>query len=386
MKSGHAGWVLLNYPVVTSRSRDNAGGFDHLLGNLQVYRQLGFKVLCICRWSPRLIDRLDGAVVLNIVPGAAVPVPPAEGSIYAAAPDRRCTPRSPGWRMAARAVRNGLLALVGTGLQCVLRPRLLHQRANLRFMVSPRDRNALHLIELNDEFVPAERCDAYLTVVPRPALDGSQFAWRWPVSVVAPFDSRRFLQRLSTLANPTRRLKVLLFGIGGTTAPRDIHEFIQRHPWFQNRDFDLHVYGGDSRAAPVAGVIQHGWSDARALPANEFDAALLYYDASVYDDERLRLGSPTKLWKYIDWSLPVFCNREQVSKQFLGQFDCTDQVLYHEALARQFAEHLQSLRCQTLPDTYARELAAFLKGLTGKGQLPSSSSCATQRMPAGSQS
>ena len=86
--------------------------------------------------------------------------------------------------MAARAVRNGLLALVGTGLQCVLRPRLLHQRANLRFMVSPRDRNALHLIELNDEFVPAERCDAYLTVVPRPALDGSQFAWRWPVSCI----------------------------------------------------------------------------------------------------------------------------------------------------------------------------------------------------------
>lgn len=373
MKSGHAGWVLLNYPVVTSRSRDNAGGFDHLVGNLQVYRHLGFKVLCICRWSPRLVDRLEGALVLNIVPGAAVPAPSVHTASSAAGRQRPL-----GWRAAALALRNGVLALVGTALQCLLRPRLLHQRANLRFTLPPRGRHTMHLIELNDEFVPAGRCDAYLSVARRPALEQPQFVWRWPVPEVARFDSRRFLQRLATLAKPPRRLQVLLFGIGGTTAPQTIREFIAAHPWFRGCVFDLHVFGGNARATTVDGIVQHGWCDARQLPAQDFDAAVLYYDEKVYDDDRLRLGSPTKLWKYIDWSLPVFCNRPHVSHQFLGQFDGSAQVLHDDGRARQFAEHLQALRRQTLPGTYAQELAAFLKGLSCREPRPAALEPATE--------
>jgi hypothetical protein len=353
--------VLLNYPVVTSRSRDNAGGYDHLIGNLLVYRHLGYKVVCICRWSPRLIDRLEGALVLNIVPGAALPAPlSAGGQAALAAP----LPRPAVWRFLAQALRAKALALLGEGLQRLLRPRLLHQRANLRLMLTPPDSAITHLVELNDEYVPDAPCNGYLTVEQRPELPVPQFVWRWPVPEVAQFDEPRFLQRVASLARPARRLKVLLFGIGGTTSPQAIYQFIASHSWFQGAGFDLHIYGGASGAPEVDNVRQHGWFDPDRLDVQSYDAAVLYYDPQVYDDGRIRLGSPTKLWKYIDWSLPVFCNRPYVSERFLGNFDANREVLIDSNCARKYAKHLQELRRQTLPATYADSLTVFLAGLS----------------------
>ena len=381
MSARHVGLVLLNYPVVTSRSRDNAGGYDHLIGNLQVYRHLGYKVVCICRWSPRLIDRLEGALVLNIVPGAAVPALPAAPVAGPAAVALHALRRAV-WRGLAQAVRATALSLLGAGLQRLLRPQVLHQRANLRLILTPRDATATHLVELNDEFVPAAPCDGYLTVAPRPALTAPQFVWRWPVPEVARFDIHRFLQRLSNLARPVRPLKMLLFGIGGTTAPQTIREFIATHPWFQGVGFELHIYGGATGAPAVEGVVQHGWCDPARLDARDYDTAVLYYDPLVYDDARLRLGSPTKLWKYIDWSLPVFCNRRHVSEHFLGGFDSDRQVLNDAGQARRYAKHLQTLRRHTLPATYADGLAAFLYGLSSDFAMstgaPSSIATATR--------
>jgi hypothetical protein len=351
----YAGWVLLNYPVVTSRSRDNAGGYDHLLGNIQAYRHLGFKVLCICRWSPRLVDRLEGALVLNIVPGAAVPAP-ATSAVAKLRP-------MPVWRRLAQAARASALALLGAGLQRLLRPQLLHQRANLRLMFAPHVHGVTHLVELNDEYVPPGPCDACLTVAPRPTLAAPQFVWRWPVPEVARFDPARFQQRLASLARPDHSLKVLLFGIGGTTVSQAIRRFIGGHPWFDQAAFELHVYGGDAGAPAVDGVVQHGWCDPALLDTRDFDAAVLYYDPQVYDDDRLRLGSPTKLWKYIDWSLPVFCNRPYVSEHFLVRFDASREVLDDPSQGKRYAAHLQALRRDTLPVTYAEGLAGFLAGL-----------------------
>ncbi len=360
MTARYAGWVVLNYPVVTSRSRDNAGGYDHLIGNIQTYRYLGFKVLCICRWSPRLVDLLEGALVLNIVPGAAVPALPAPSAATGTVSMLRLAPF---WRRLAQAARAGALTLLGAGLQRLLRPRLLHQRANLRLMFESHGHGVTHLVELNDEYVPPSTCDAYLTVAPRPTLAAPQFVWRWPVPEVGRFESARFQQRLASLAQPQHRLKVLLFGIGGTTSPQAIRRFIGGHPWFDQADFDLHVFGGDIGAPAVDGVVQHGWCDPAQMDTLDFDAAVLYYDPHVYDDDRLRLGSPTKLWKYIDWSLPVFCNRPHVSEYFLGRFDAGRDVLNDPAQGQSYAAHLQSLRRDTLPVTYAEGMAGFLASL-----------------------
>ncbi len=333
-----------------------------MIGNLQVYRHLGYRVVCICRWSPRLIDWLEGALVLNIVPGAAMPALPTSPVADQPAVDKLATYLT-ALRRLAQAVRATALALLGAGLQWLLRPRLLHQRANLRLMLTLRDQSATHLVELNDEYVPAAPCDAYLTVASRPVLPVPQFVWRWPVPEVAQFNMQRFLQRLAGLAQPARQLKLLLFGIGGTTAPQAIRQFIASHPWFQGNGFELHIYGGAAAEPAADGVIQHEWCDPVLLGEQDFDAAVLFYDPQVYDDERLRLGSPTKLWKYIDWSLPVFCNRPLISAHFLGGFDTDRSVLNDACSARQFAEHLQALRRHTLPVYYADGLAAFLAGL-----------------------
>jgi hypothetical protein len=362
-----ARWVLLNYPVITSRSRDNSGGYDHMIGNLQVYRHLGYRVVCICRWSPRLIDWLEGALVLNIVPGAAMPTSPVAGQPSVDKPTTYLT----ALRRLAQAVRATALTLLGAGLQWLLRPRLLHQRANLRLMITPRDQAVTHLVELNDEYVPAAPCDAYLTVAPRPALPVPQFVWRWPVPLVAQFDVQLFLKRLAGLAQPVRPLKVLLFGIGGTTAPQAIRQFIASHPWFQGNGFELHIYGGAAAFPAADGVVQHGWCDSAQFAAQDYDAAVLYYDPQVYDDVRLRLGSPTKLWKYIDWSLPVFCNRPHVSELFLGCFDTSRTVLLEIDCARRYAEHLQAMRRRTLPANYADSLGTFLAGLEPGATTPS---------------
>ena len=355
-----ARWVLLNYPVITSRSRDNAGGYDHLVGNLQVYRHMGFKVVCICRWAPNLIDRFEGAWILNIVPGAAVPKTPS--SVCADQVGVSPTSQLPeAWRWIAQGLRGVVLTLLCAGLQRLLRPCLLHQRANLRLMISPSDNEIAHLVELNDEYVPQAVCDAYLTVVPRPSLPVAQFIWRWPVPEVASFDAQLFQQRLIELAQPSRRIKVVLFGIGGTTSLKVIHRFIAEHSWFQGVDFELHVYGGHGNSSFVEGVVHHNWCEPAQFDSQNYDAGVLYYDPLVYDDKRLSLGSPTKLWKYIDWSLPVFSNRSFVSKHFLGCFDENRNVLLSKDLAQKYADHLQALRRETLPITYADQMFGFLQ-------------------------
>lgn len=338
-----------------------------MIGNLQVYRQLGYRVVCICRWSPRLIDLLEGALVLNIVPGSALPAPQAlpafEQATLAASVSR---PASSRWL--AKFLRAKALAFLGAGLQLLLRPRLLHQRANQRLMLRSCDSAATHIIELNDEYVPDLPCDGYLSVDPRPALTVPQFVSRWPVPEVAQFDEPRFLQRLACLARPARRLNVLLFGIGGTITPLAVHRFIASHAWFLGAEFDLHIYGGTASVQEIDGVVQHSWSDPDRLDVHNFDAAVLYYEPLVYDDGRLRLGSPTKLWKYVDWSLPVFCNRSYVSEHFLGNFDTNREVLIDKNCARMYAKYLLERRCKTLPVTYANSLAAFLTGLNPVSQ------------------
>ncbi len=360
MTARYSGWVLLNYPVVTSRSRDNAGGYDHLIGNIQTYRHLGFKVLCICRWSPRLVDLLEGALVLNIVPGAAVPALSKEISANAT----MAKPRTPLlWRRLTLAARAGALTLLGVVLKLLPRPRLLHQRANKRFMYKNSDQVTIHLVELNDEFVPLDLCDGYLTVTPRPELSLPQLVSRWPVHGVSVIDKPLFLKRLAMLAKPSRRLNVMLFGVGGTTSTQMIRKFIEGHPWFREASFDLHIFGGYSASINSGGVVEHGWHDLKHVSAQDFDAAVLFYDEGIYDDERLRLGSPTKLWKYIDWSLPVFSNRQYISHQFLGRFDCSNKVLHDYELGCQYANYLERLRRETIPSVYAEKLAKFIEEL-----------------------
>jgi hypothetical protein len=338
------GWVILNYPVVTSRGTDNSGGCAHLLGNLHVYRALGLKTLCLCRLGWPLVDWLDGALCLNIVPGAAVPRQPGPDAPAAASARRGL----------GRRLRDAALQLVLDALIMLLRPRLLHERANLRFM-DRRRRTLFHLVELNDSFVPPQACDAYLTVHERAQLAAPQFIAPWPVPVSAGFDRGQFLDRLRRMGEGPKA--VMLFGVGGIADIGGARDFLCAHPWFAGREVKLHVFG--AAATDSDGLVFHGWQDEAMIDSSAFDAGLLYYDAA-YDDARLALGSPTKLSKYCDWSLPALSNRAVISDRFLGAFDRDTTVLRVAARASDFADFIIAARSRTSVAAYASKLDDFL--------------------------
>jgi hypothetical protein len=354
MSKADRGWVVINYPVVSSRATYQTGGHTHLAGNLQVYRQLGYRVVCLCRFSPRLVDRIDGAICLNLVPGAAMPrtapIPAGAGKVG-----------RPGLM---RRIRSRAVQLVLSTLQRILAPKILHERANARFMHAGSAGSAIHLVELNDEFVPAGSCDGYLTVSRRPELAEPQFVWPWPVPYCGRFDAELFLRRLRKIGaagtDGTDVLNVLLYGTGGVATPQDAASFVSSHPWFVGRRVHLHVYGAPADWRSGAEVTCRPWAHDSAVPAAGFDAGLLYYSPSVYDDGRLALGSPTKLWKYVDWSLPAFANRKRFSDAFLGGFDHDRELLRDPARAVAFAEHLVRMRDVTTIERYASELGNFI--------------------------
>jgi hypothetical protein len=338
-------WVILNYPVVTSRGTDNSGGFAHLVGNIQVYRALGLEILCLCRFCWPLVDRLDGALCLNIVPGAALPHQHSAGPTAAA----------PAGSGIARRLRDTMMQVLLDFLVLLLRPRLLHERANLRFMARRRG-NFIHLIELNDAFVPKQPCDGYLTVHERQGLNAPQFPAPWPVPETSAFNRDGFLARLRNLQHG--RGTVLLFGAGGIANFRAASDFLGQHPWFRGAKPVLHVYGATGQ--DEEGLVFHGWQDESGIDASIFNVGLLYYEPSVYDDARLTLGSPTKLSKYYDWSLPVLSNRAVISDRFLGGFDRDRSVLECPENASRFADLLTATRNRTSIAAYASQLADFL--------------------------
>ena len=352
MKARDRHWVIINYPVVTSRGKDNSGGHSHLRGNIQVYRQLGFRVLCLCRWSLRLVDILDGAICLNIVPGTATPALTRTANQSAT-----LKPKCASW---THGIRRWLLTRIHGALSVILSPMIVHERANLRSMYEGRG-NWVHLIELNDEYVPPVRADGYLVVSSYEGLDAPQFAAPWPVIRVAQFDAAAFQRRLERISTDGQTIRVMLFGTGGAGDLVRVREFLTGHSWFRGKSITLDVFGAvDAAESRYAGINVHPWADEAKLSPRPFDAGILYYAKDIYDDGRLKVGSPTKLSRYVDWSLPAISNRPVMSREFLGEFDTDTRVLNDAAQGRAYADFLLRVRERTSVEHYASQFRDFL--------------------------
>jgi hypothetical protein len=342
-------WVLHIYPVVTSRGTDNTGGVEHLRGNMEAYRSIGLKSVVLSRLSWPFISRDRHGIWFNLVPGTATPATPRpEGAAGGGS----------GWRRYAAAIRRSAIHTLVRSIIGVLRIRVVHQRANSRFMLGRVPARCLHFIELNDEFLPSVHCDGYLTVVSRPDLGQRQLCHPWPVPERGRFDPDRFIRcfrRLMSVDAP----RLLLLGSGGTPSLRPVLEFIQGHPWIAGRQFSLHAFGDFHDVPQDPRLHWRKWVDGAGLEASNFDAALVYYDQVAYSDQRLSLGFPTKLAAYIDCSLPVFSNRAIISGPVLGGFDIRCSVESPQSQLEEFAGHLQALRAKTLPEQYGKLLADF---------------------------
>jgi len=261
--------------------------------------------------------------------------------------------------------RRLLLQLVSYCIVTLIRPIIFHQRANKRFMIESLPKKCVHLIELNDEFIPQQQCDGYLSVIERPDLRHPQLCLPWPVRRRGVFDTARFAENVKRLASAPE-VDILLLGSGGTRSLPPILDFIANHPWTRGRSFRLHAYGefedvpGDSR------IRLEKWVDTDCLDSSRFHAAMIYYDPAAYSDQRLQVGYPTKLATYVDWSLPVFSNRSNISGEMLGGFDLDAGTLEDPLHVVEYARHLEAIRSRTLPERYGRRLAAFIRNLSGE--------------------
>jgi hypothetical protein len=345
--------VVLVYPVVTSLGRDNTGGYEHLAGNIEAYRTIGLRAIVLCRLAWPLVYIGNGCLLLNIVPGTSRPPP--------SSPDGG--PPVRGRSMLATLRARVLGALSAVIMRCA-RPAILHQRANARFMIRAAPQGCLHIIELNDEFLPAQSCDGYLVVAAREGLTRPQLCLPWPVCRRGRFDPRRLAANLEVVAG-SGELRVVLLGSGGISSLRPVLQFVANHPWITGRSFSLHAYGEFQDVPDDSRVHWQKWISADTLDASRFHAALIYYDASEYSEERLRVGFPTKLATYIDWSLPILSNRAYISRDILGGFDLDAAVLEDAHRVVQYAERLMDVRSMTLPGQYGRSLAGFIEALRG---------------------
>ena len=354
-------WVIINYPVVTSRGQDNSGGREHLIGNIQVYQLLGFRVICLCRLSWPLVDKLSGAVCLNVIPGSAIPKT-HEDRIHSNVIDTNQDKFRIRCHVLLRCLRRRVFDAIYRVLRLFLSPIVVHQRANQRFMGSEECLgSAVHLVELNDLFIPDILCQGYLTVAYRVDLELPQLVSPWPVPSSGMFEYGKFESRLDQIAGGHQTINVLLFGYGGVESETEVHEFLSNHVWFRSKSIILHIYGaskelldGDDR------IVTHKWMNENLLPKEMFQAGVIYYSNSTYDDDRLQLGSPTKLYKYIDWSLPIVSNRPIISRRYLGGFDQNEGVLKCESTRRDYADLLMELRNNASVEIYASRIQDFV--------------------------
>lgn len=357
-------WVIINYPVVTSSGKDNTGGHEHLIGNIQAYRLLGFSTLCLCRFSWPLIEKLDGAICLNIVPGLATPESNCKESQLTKETSKRNTLLI---HLAGlvRSIRSGFLNNVFRVLLASLSPAIIHQRANKRFMPSMKfGKNSIHLVELNDEFLPDIRCHAYLTVTNRAASGLPQLINPWPVPSCGKFDFSKFLLKLKIIAEGQETIRILLFGISGIESEAAVYEFLENHIWFRSKSIELHIYGAAQDATLCSGrIVTNRWRAENLLPLDFFHAGVVYYSRRMYDDKRLELGSPTKLYKYIDWSLPILTNRPFISQEYLGNYDRSKSVLESVNAQNNYATSLTKFRNNASVEVYASRLKYFIDRL-----------------------
>jgi hypothetical protein len=134
----------------------------------------------------------------------------------------------------------------------------------------------------------------------------------------------------------------------------------------RGRKLRLHAFGEFDEVPDDPRVHMQKWADAGTLDSSRFHAALIYYDPATYSDQRLKVGYPTKLATYVDWSLPIFSNRAYISREMLAGFDLDAAVLNDPQRMVAYAKHLEDVRSRTLPERYAGLLAAFIRDISGE--------------------
>lgn len=298
-------YVLLIYPNISIFRKDNLGGRSHFFANIEMYKYMGYRVISLTRFSWIFLSFKDGNIFLNIIPGFASPKDTV-GNSDGRSKNRHYT-----------NIRSSILKVIVSLIKITLKIKIIHTRANKRF--SPKlSLDLINIYEINDEYIPEDIPDLYLNVSHIHNLNARQYSSPWPV-IRELHGSKELFKNNCLKIFSDQQIKILVYGTSGIKNINNIDNFISNHIFFKYKKYEVHIYG-DFEGSMPKNFIKHSICSIKNI-YSFYDLGLLYYDEEIYDDDRLRLGSPTKLSSYIDLSLPVITNREYISRYIFNNED-----------------------------------------------------------------
>ena len=346
--------VIIVYPIVSSHGKDNLGGFSHLLANIEVYKNLGFKVICLTRSTNIVFENKKGVWFFNVVLGKKNPN--IESSTK--------TPQQSFLKVLVykffAKFRNLLANLIANTLIYFFTPAIIHQRANSRFMLIPKSSRAIYLTEFNDAFENNLDCDGYLSISERPNIHRPALINPWPVIGNATKNLGVYKSRIMDLSC-CEHVNVVLYGDGGIVDFLEIQHFVANHKWLRGRPFTLHVYGPN--VPDFENVVFHPPIKDLSDSPNIYDLGLIFYSKKIYGENRIRQGSPTKFYKYVDAQIPIFSNREYISKHFLNCADSSTDIFKDKNILQSYVQNLVVKRNEASVPVYAKKLNALIASI-----------------------
>ncbi|MDB9812003.1 hypothetical protein OAC13_01645 [bacterium] len=347
-------FVLIVYPIVSSLGRDNLGGFSHLLANIEVYKNLGFKVICLTRSANIIFENKNGIWFFNVIPGKKNPNIKSPTILPGQSFLKVLTYK------AFIKIRNSLLNLIANTLILFFTPTIVHQRANSRFMLEPKSTGAIYLTEFNDSFENNLDCDGYLSILERPNIHRPALINPWPVIGNTTQNLDAYKSKIMDFCR-CEHVNVVLYGDGGIVDYLEIQQFVENHKWLRGRPFTLHVYGPN--VPDFDNVEFHPPIEELSCSLNTYDIGLIFYSKKIYGEDRIRQGSPTKFYKYVDAQLPIFSNREYISKHYLNCADSSTDIFNDENILQSYINNLAAKRNEASIPVYAKKLYALIASI-----------------------
>jgi len=350
----HNKTVIIVYPIVSSLGKDNLGGFSHLLANIEVYKSLGFKVICLTRSANIIFENKQGVWFFNVILGKKNPNMKASTKML-----RQPFLKVLLYKFFAK-FRNFLSNLIAKTLILFVTPAIVHQRANSRFMLVPKSNGAIYLTEFNDAFENNLDCDGYLSISERPNIHRPALINPWPVIGNTMQNLDMYKSKIMDFYF-CEHVNVVLYGDGGIVDFLEIQHFVANHKWLRGRPFTLHVYGPN--IPDFDNIVFHPPIKDLSYSLHTYDLGLIFYSKKIYGENRIRQGSPTKFYKYVDAQIPIFSNREYISKHYLKCADSSTDIFNDKNILQSYVQNLVVKRNEASVPVYAKKLNALIASI-----------------------
>lgn len=366
--------AVLIYPIPINTNSFSSGGVSHCLSNSVVYSLLGYRIFVVCSFQYPLVSITNNTIYLHLLP-VFRPI----SSISHTSSDIKSNFHIgkflfPLLRPPLNALRRFYINLVIYLILYILRPSVVHQRANMVYLLPKKPRFVSKLLlEINDEYCPSCATDIIVsvpnlsTLYPYPI---NHLSLDWPVMQYNICEYILLKNNLCRLqSNYNSSVNFLYLGYMPISEHSHFHRWLlsigrilsKSNSFFMSVD----VYSGycqtvELSSANVSITVQYlNFIPLESFNNTNYHAGLIFYSSERYSDDRLSFASPTKLSNYIDLSLPFISNRKQLSfsSAFLPS-QVSDLFTYS-------SEDLYSLyikyREGTLPSTYAQRLGCLIE-------------------------